>query len=178
MKLFTIAVFTCCLLLPQFLTAQAAPPVVYMESFRQGPTRITEESFEVKLDPRNSTYRERIKDFHGNDRYEFSIAPQGPEGDTQITSWKVKLIDLHHPIYNNVLETSPSASADGNDPGWLNPSPAASIPAKARRVVKVDAFYVTLQVTTFHFTPLDSPYLDSMSVQVKFSNTDSRATKP
>lgn len=179
MKLFLVPVFICALLAPQLLHAQASPPVIYVESFRQGPTRVTEESFEVKLDPRNSTYRERIKDFHGNDRYEFSIAPQGPEGDTQITSWKVKMVDLHHPIYNNVLEASQSVSSEArNNPGWLNPSTAAPIAAKARRIVKVDTFYLTLRVTAFHFTPLDSPYLDSMTVQVKFSNADPRSAAP
>jgi len=38
----------------------------------------------------------------------------------------------------------------------------------------VDTFYVVLQVRAFHFTPPDSPYLDSMTVDVAFSNTDPR----
>jgi hypothetical protein len=176
MKLFFFIMLAFCVSL---LYAQGAPPTVFAESFRQGTTRITEESFEAKLDPRDPTYRERIKDSHGNDRYELTITPQGPEGDNKITSWKAKLIDLHHPIYNNVLETSQTASTDPtNNLWWLNPSQSAPVPSKTRRIVKVDGFYVTLQVTAFHFTPLDSPYLDSMAVQVKFSNTDPRTATP
>ena len=175
MKAIRLAVLAIPFFAPSLLLAQAAPPTIYAESFRQGPTRISEDSFEVKLDPHNAKYRELIKDTHGSDRYEFTITPQGPEGDTQITSWKVRLVDLRHPIYNNVLEASQTAStAPENNLWWLNPNQVAPVPIKARRIVKVDSFYVTLQVTQFHFTPLDSPYLDSMTVQVKFGGEDPR----
>ena len=33
-----------------------------------------------------------------------------------------------------------------------------------------------IQVKDLHFTPLDSPYLDSMAVQFAFSNSDPRAS--
>ena len=49
--------------------AQSVEPTIYAESFRKGETRITEDSFAAKLDPDNATYRERIKDSRGNDRY-------------------------------------------------------------------------------------------------------------
>jgi hypothetical protein len=48
----------------------------------------------------------------------------------------------------------------------------------ARRIIKVDSFYVVLQVKAYHFTPLDSPYLDSMTVSVEFRNTDPRQADP
>ncbi len=48
-------------------------------------------------------------------------------------------------------------------------------PVGARRIIKVDDFYVVLQVKAYHFTPPDSPYLDSMTVAVEFTNTDPRA---
>jgi hypothetical protein len=56
----------------------------------------------------------------------------------------------------------------------LDPSKFAAVPASARRIVKVDGFYVTIQVKALHFTPPDSPYLDSMSVFVEFTNSDPR----
>ena len=92
------------------LCAQAASAPIYAESFRQGPTRIVEERFEVKLTPEDSVYREPIKDSHGADRFVFSIIPHGPEGDTEITSWQVKLADEHHTIYDNVLLTTQQPS--------------------------------------------------------------------
>jgi hypothetical protein len=95
----------------------------------------------------------------------------------------VKLADLRHTIYDNVLLASLDLSDDPkNDPKnslWrLDPSINAAVPAGARRIIKVDSFYVVLQVKAYHFTPLDSPYLDSMTVSVEFRNTDPRQADP
>ena len=165
------------------LPAQSPDTTVYAESFRQGSGRIVEESFEAKLTPQDAVYRERIKDSRGADRYTFSIIPRIPEGDTKITSWQVKLADLRHTIYDNVLLASMNPSDDPkNDPKnslWrLDPSMNAAVPVGARRVIKVESFYVVLQVNAYHFTPLDSPYLDSMTVAVEFRNTDPRQSEP
>ena len=161
------------------LHAQAAPAVFYAQSFRQGPTRITELSFEAQLDPQNPIYRQRIKDAHGADRYVFSLAPQGPQGDNKITSWQAKLTDLHHAIYDNILLVSQEPSSDPASNLWrLEPRNFPAVPIGVLRIIKVDSFYVTLQVKSYHFTPIDSPYLDSMAVQVKFSNTDPRSPEP
>lgn len=158
------------------LLGQSTPATIYAESFRHGSTNITEEGFEAKLSPKSSTYRERIKDSRGEDRYELTITPQGPEGDNQITSWGVQLRDLHHSIYRNVLlaEQEPSPEAK-NRVWWLDPSRFSPVPILAKRIMKVDSFYVVIQVKDLHFTPLDSPYLDSMTVQFAFTNTDPRA---
>lgn len=170
----------CCLLFAPALGAQRAPETLYAESFRHGSTRITEESFEAKLDPRNSSYRERIKDARGADRYVLSIISLGSVGDNSITSWQVKLADLQHGIYDNILLASqdPRQNPKQDDPGnnlyWLNPRRYAAVPIDAKRIIKVDAFYVVLQVKAYHFTPLDSPYLDSMTVQVQVTNSDPR----
>jgi len=166
------------LLLAISLPGQSVPAVIYAESFRQGSTRIIDEQFEVKLTPQNPTFRERIKDSHGADRYVFSILPLGPEGDTQITSWQVKLADLHHAIYDNVLLTTQQPSSDPkNALGRLDPSNFAPVPSAAQRIIKVDSFYVMLQIKAHHFTPLDSPYLDSMTVVVNLTNTDPRTAE-
>jgi hypothetical protein len=168
-----------CIFLSIPLLAQTAAPVFYTESFRQGVTQVVEEKFEVKLSPQDRSYHERIKDSHGNDRYDFTIAPVSPEGDTSITSWQAKLADLRHHIYDNVLLASLD-NDQANDPKnqlpQLNPSKFAVIPAMAKRIIKVEGFYVVLQVKSFHFTPPDSPYLDSMSVAVEFTNTDPRTS--
>jgi hypothetical protein len=165
-----------------YLTAQSTAADVYAESFRQGSTRVVEESFEVKLTPRDALYRERIKDLRGTDRYAFSIIPLGPEGDTKITSWQGKLADLQHTIYDNVLLVSQNPSDDPKSEAKnalcrLWPSTSAAVPVGARRIMKVDNFYVVLQVKAYHFTPLESPYLDSMTVEVEFRNTDPRQSE-
>ncbi|MGB8581770.1 MAG: hypothetical protein WCD47_13175 [Candidatus Sulfotelmatobacter sp.] len=160
------------------LCAQAASAPIYAESFRQGSTRIIEERFEVKLTPKDSVYRERIKDSHGADRFLFSVIPHGPEGDTEITSWQVKLADQHHTIYDNVLLTTQQPSTDPKDALWrLDPSRFALVPLRAKRIIKVESFYVVLQVKASHFTPPDSPYLDSMTLAVELTNSDPKAAE-
>ncbi len=150
-------------------------PTIYAESFRKGETTVTEDKFDVKLTPHDSTYRELIKDSAGNNRYEFTITPKGPEGDTKITSWRASLRDLHHTIYSNILVADQSSSADPkNNLSWLNPDPFGAVPIHARRIVKVDGFYVVFRVKEVHFTPLDSPYLDTMVVSFDFTNSDPR----
>jgi len=163
------------------LAAQSPVPTVYAESFRRGAGHVVEESFEARLTPQDAVYRERIKDSRGADRYAFSIVPQSPEGDTKITSWQVRLADLRHPIYDNVLlpNLSDDPAIKARDSLWrLDPSRYAAVPVSARRIIKVDSFYVVLQVKAHHFTPLDSPYLDSMTVAVEFRNTDPRQAEP
>ncbi|HTW56654.1 MAG TPA: hypothetical protein VMD99_00845 [Terriglobales bacterium] len=150
-------------------------PTIYAESFRQGATTILEDIFDAKLTPDNPTYRERIRDSSGNDRYELTIAPEVPEGDNKITSWRVALRDLHHSIYRNILLADQRPSADPkNNLWWLNPNPFGAVPIHAKRIMKVDAFYVAFQVKQLHFTPLESPYLDSMTVSFAFTNSDPR----
>jgi len=158
------------------LWAQSSNPTIYAESFRKHATRVTEESFDVKLTPDNPTYRERIKDSAGNDRYELTITPQGPEGDSEITAWRVTLRDLEYSIYPNLLVADQQPSSDAkNILWWLNPNRFLAVPIRARRIVKVDGFYVVIQVKDLHFTPLDSPYLDSMTVKFAFTNKDPRS---
>jgi hypothetical protein len=74
-----------------------------------------------------------------------------------------------------MLLTSLDPSSDPKDALWrLEPTTLARIPVDSRRVIKVDSFYLVLQVKAHHFTPPDSPYLDSMTVDVEFRNTDPR----
>ncbi|HET6178358.1 MAG TPA: hypothetical protein VFE61_15600 [Candidatus Sulfotelmatobacter sp.] len=160
------------------LWAQSESPTIYGESFRKGATRITEDRFDAKLTPDNAIYRERIKDSLGNDRYELTITPQGPEGDERITSWRVKLRDLRHSIYSNILLVDQEPTPDPkNNLWWLNPNRFGPVPIRAKRIMKVDGFYVAFQVKDLHFTPLDSPYLDSLDVQFTFTNSDPRASR-
>ena len=82
-------------------------------------------------------------------------------------------------FYDNVLLASQEPSSDPkNNLWWLDPKKFSAVPISARRIIKVDNFYVALQVKAYHFTPGDSPYLDSMTVEVKISNTDPRNEKP
>ena len=86
--------------------------------------------------------------------------------------------DLRHDIYSNILLANQEPSADPkNNLWWLNPNRFGGVPIRARRIVKVDGFYVTFQVKDLHFTPLDSPYLDSLDVKFAFTNSDPRVDR-
>jgi hypothetical protein len=174
-----LSVFAGMIFAATLLGQSSAPaPVMYAESFRQGSTRITEESFETKLNPENATYRELIKDSRGGDRYELTVTPHVPEGDNKITAWDVKLRDLRHSIYSNLLLAVQEFSPDAKNNLWrLDPNGFGPVPIRARRIMKVDGFYVVIQVKDLHFTPLDSPYLDSMAVEFAFRNSDPRPNR-
>jgi len=145
---------------------------IYVESFRKGQTRVTEQTLEVDLDPHNATCQVRVKDRSGRDRYLFVCAPQRVgQGDDRILAWQVRLADLHHTMYNNVLMPSPDATEDKTQIGWLDPGKFAKIPLTTERVVKVDNFYCVVQVRDYHFFTQEQPYLDHMTVGVRFTNT-------
>jgi len=166
-----------CGMLAAPLLGQSSPATVYAESFRNGPTRVTEDSFELKLTPQNASYQQSIKDAQGKDRYVLTVIPQMPGGDDKITSWAVALRDLRHGIYGNLLLAEQEASDEAKNNLWrLDPNQFAPVPIRARRIMKVEAFYVVMQVKALHCTPLDSPYLDSMTVQFAIGNSDPRAS--
>jgi hypothetical protein len=152
--------------------AQTTASFVYAESFRKGPTRVTEQSLQVDLDPENPTCEIRVKDQTGRNRYTFVCAPQRVgEGDSRIIGWQVRLVDLHHKLYSNVLMSTPDVMQDKTQIGWLDPGKFAKIPLTTERVVKVDGFYCVMQVKDRHFIKQEQPYLDHMTLDVRFTNT-------
>jgi hypothetical protein len=158
--------------------AQNSSPTIYAESFRKGPTRITEDKFEVKLTSANPSYKQRLRDSTGAERYELTITPKigEGEGNDKITSWLVGLYDLRHAVYGNVLQFDQELSEEPRDNlYWLNPAHSAAIPILARRIIKVEGFYFEFQAKDFHYSPPDTGYLDSMTVQCGFTNHDPRA---
>jgi hypothetical protein len=145
---------------------------VYAESFRKGPTRVTESASEVVLTPRSPTCRIRVKDQAGKDRYELGCFPQqASETDPRITSWEIRLADLHHKIYTNVLASAVDPTRDATQIGWLDPGKFAKILITRERVIKIDGFYCTLQVKDYRFLNPDQPYLDRMTLVVHFTNS-------
>jgi hypothetical protein len=165
-------------LLAGIAPAQNSPPTLYAESLRRGPTRITEDKFELKLSPSNPIYKQRLRDSSGGERYDLTITPKISEGDSndKITSWLVGLYDLRHRIYGNVLQFDQELSEEARDNlYWLNPAHSAPVPILAKRVIKVEGFYVVFRVKDFRYSPPDSPYLDSMTMQCELTNRDPRA---
>jgi hypothetical protein len=160
------------LLLTTGMVAQTETSFVYLESFRKGPSRVMETTFEVELDPKNPTCQIRVQDQGARDRYLFVCEPQRVgSGDPRITAWQVRLEDLHHKMYSNVLMPSPDVTQDKAQIGWLDPGKFAKVPVTTERVIKIDGFYCVVQVKDYHFATQDQPYLDQMTVKVRFTNT-------
>lgn len=152
--------------------AQSEATFAYVESFRKGPTHVTESVSEVVLTPQSPICRIRVKDQTGKDRYELGCFPQfASETDQRIISWQIRLADLHYKIYTNVLASAVDPTQDQVQVGWLDPGRFAKIPITRERVVKVDGFYCVLQVKDYHFVNPDEPYLNRMTLAVSFTNS-------
>jgi hypothetical protein len=161
------------------LCSQAAPPTVYMESFRKGATRIAEKDFEVNLDNRNPMYETRLKDASGEDRYQLSLVPERVgSGDQRILAWLVSLVDLKRRSYGNLLFASrdPYLNQGVNSAiTRLDANAYAAVPVLAKRVIKVEGFYCVIQVKKYHLLTPERWHLDNMSVQLRFTNTNPRS---
>lgn len=152
--------------------AQSEATFVYVESFRKGPSQVTESASEVVLTPQSLSCRIRVKDKSGKDRYELSCVPQfASDSDQRVIAWQVRLADMHYKIYTNVLASSVDSTQDQTQVGWLDPSKFARIPISRERVVRVDGFYCVLQVKDYHFVNPDEPYLNRMTLAVSFTNS-------
>lgn len=158
------------------LWAQTVKPA-YVESFRKGATRVSEEKFAVKLTSDNVKFEAQIKDSAGNDRYSLSLTPaRVDESDARIRFWRVTLLDLKRRALGNLLVSSPGAEAESSeakDHAWvLDANPYAVVPLSAQRVFKVESFYCRVQVQEHHLLRPDQLLLDSMRVEVQFTNTN------
>ena len=152
--------------------AQSEATFIYVESFRKGPSHVTESSSELVLTPQSPTCRIRVKDQSGKDRYELGCFPQfASETDQRVISWQIRLADLHYKIYTNVLASAVDLTQRQTQVGWLDPGRFAKIPITRERVVKVDGFYCVLQVKDYHFVSPDEPYLNGMTLAVSFTNS-------
>ena len=79
--------------------------------------------------------RIRVKDETGKDRYELGCFPQqASETDPRITSWQIRLADLHHKIYTNVLAAAVDPTQDTTQIGWLDPG-------KFAKLVRIQAYH-------------------------------------
>jgi hypothetical protein len=154
------------------LPAQEQTSFVYVESFRKGSTRVRESTYQVDLDLQNPTCAIGVRDqSSGRDRYQFNCVPEHPSpGDARIVGWQIKLADLSHRIYPNVLMPSPDPTQDAKQIGWLDPGKFAKIALTTERVVKVDGFYCIFQVADAHFVAAGQPYLDHVKLLIAFSN--------
>ena len=153
------------------LVAEDTKGQVYTESFRKGATRVTEQTFNVTLTAEKPTQEFKILDSSGKQRFVLRFVPDISRGDTKIVGWFVRLADLHHRIYDNVLPTSQDVTRDTKQAWWFDGRPYAKVPLTAVRVFKVEEFYCVLQVKESRRVVAGLPYFQQMEVAVQFTNT-------
>lgn len=159
------------LLLSAVAAAAQSPQPLYSESFKKGPTRISERTLEIILTPQNGQQEFPINDNTGKPRYTLRFVPDIAPGDTKVLGWFVRLADRHHKIYDSVLPTSPDLSQDSAQLWWLDACRFAKAPLQAERIFKVEQFYCVVQVKDVKRLLPDQPYLNQMNVSVQFTNT-------
>ncbi|HEY7096018.1 MAG TPA: hypothetical protein VH437_04795 [Terriglobales bacterium] len=161
-----------CVLAP----AQNAPNPVYAVSFRKGSTKVAEATLHAVVDDKNPNYRVKVKDSAGNEHFEFSLSPIRVDGSTKsILSWQAGLEDVHRRVFGNLLLPNRDVFLNENPAGKaaeLNPNPYAVVPFLTKRVIKVEDFYCVLLVTRSHRRTPDNWQLDSMEVDVQFTNSN------
>ena len=173
MKLYKqVAIVYCTVSIAMMVRAQELKPV-YVESFRKGASRVTETAYDVTLDAANPRSKTRVLDANGRERYVLTFEPQrGGPSDPRFVSWHAALADLRHQMYKNVLTPSLDPLEDKLQIWWLNPSPYAPVAFGAIRVIKIENFYCALQVKNHTFVAAGDPRLLSITVSVRFLNTN------
>lgn len=160
--------------------AQTAVKPAYAESFRKGPTKIKETILQVNLDTHTPSYRIPVKDASGKDHFVFSLIPvRVGEEDSRILAWQASLEDVHTRVYGNLLLPSRDPYLNESEAGKvsrLDPNPYAVVRAEAKRVIKVESFYCVLQVTAYHRITPERLHLESMTVDIQFTNSNPLTT--
>lgn len=144
---------------------------LYSESFKKGPTRITEQDLDVTLTPEQARREFKILDSNGKPRYILRFVPDIPTGDSRVLGWFVRLADTRHTIYDNVLSSSQDLSQDSQQLWWLDAKPYAKTVLQAQRVFKIEQFYCVIQVKDVKRGLPGRPYVNQMDVAVHFTNS-------
>jgi len=164
-----------CLLLAAATVEGQSTPILYAESFRQGTVRIEEDAFGVGLNAHDADSFEWVRDSHGNHRYDLSIQVERAEAVDQVISWSLMLEDLRHPKAGNILMSAPEASIDPTQNLWkLDLSRSSAVPTRVKRIIKVDGFYVTVEVRDVHFQSRAAQYPDRADINLTMTNSDPR----
>ena len=151
--------------------ADDSTPKFYSDTFKKGATQVTEQTLDVTLTPQQATQEFKVLDSTGKQRYTLRFLPDISRGDTKVVGWFVRLVDLHHKIYDSVLPTSPDVTRDTTQVWWLDARPYAKIPLKTARVFKVEQFYCLVRVKDVKRLSAEQAYLNEMDVTVQFTNT-------
>lgn len=144
---------------------------VFSDSFKKGPTRIAEQTFDVTVTAEQPKQEFKIADVTGKQRYILRFIPEVHAADPRILGWFVRLVDLHHKLYDSVLPTSQDLTRDQGQVWWFDGRSFPKIPLETRRIFRVEQFYCVIQVKEVKRMAPGQSYLNQMSLGVQFTNT-------
>ena len=162
-------------------------------SWKKGKSRIHEMKYEVSLSIKNPRFRAVIKDDKERDRYVLLVEPFLPSRPTDgIESWSVSLIPEHSGLGKLLSWEDVNLLKPSNDPyqdsfgyddliGWFSPwcdeeESKKKNPCRPnnwflqKRIIKVESFYITLQVRQYQYVTGKAPQLAEVVLDVTFSN--------
>ena len=165
--------------------------VFYVESWKRGEQKIQEQKLIVELNQSHLEYERTINDSTGQPRYILQIRHWPlKKGENHYESWWVDMCEFRKP------NRKPKFSSDckliseegrgvgdnfprGDFIGWLYPlenpnffrNGVAAYPILAKRVIKVDAFYCIMQVTSYKMSKTNPRAVDSLTVEIEFRNS-------
>ncbi|HEX3320776.1 MAG TPA: hypothetical protein VHR84_08745 [Terriglobales bacterium] len=172
----TLLIFLCFAASVTAAREQVSSKPAYVVSFRKGSSQVAEALFEVALDNDHPRWKTRVTDKSGRELYVLSFEPQpDPSGDGRFLAWNAALADLRHPIYKNVLFPSVDPSQDTVKAWWFDPNPYAAVNLRTPRVVRVENFYCLFEVTDFALVNPTGPWIGSLKLKVRVTNTDPRS---
>jgi hypothetical protein len=171
---------------------QSSQESVFITSWRKGKFQIKPHEVEVTLDRQKREYQMSFASSEKEVNYDLFISnsPASEKGP-YFESWNVMLFE-ESPRYpkskrepmNNLLKVSEGPFGGDYWPiedniGWLYPvdEPNAKkhgvvvYPISARRIIKVENFYCTVQVTNYKRSPNNPREIDELTVKVKLSNS-------
>ena len=127
--------------------AQTAP-CYYVESWSKGHRSAASQQFLARVTAAKPHFERRVPDNQGRMQFEFSLEPEkGPDGG--IIAWHALLTARDDPKNRNLLARAQGPDVEFQSPKdfvwWFSPAPNAVIPIAATRIIRVEAFVVTLR---------------------------------
>lgn len=172
------------------LAQQRDPETFYVESWKRGHQQIQEQKLTIELNSSEPEYQAVIKDSLGSEQYKLVVYHFPVERIPYYEFWrislyrKLKLCTASDRSQNWDLLTLEGGPPGDNLPkenniGLLYPAEKPNIlkdngmavyPISAKRVIKVEGFYVIIQVIGYKFNSTNPRAVDSLTVQVEFTN--------
>lgn len=171
----------------------------YVESWKKGTRKIQEQKLEIKLTRQSPDFKAAIKDTSGKIQYELFIAPNRQEKKADgIHFWNVTLLKAQGVFSKLANDDRVDLLKPTNDPfqdsfGWedmmgmFNPrcddqhiyKDNACHPNEwflVKRVIKVEMFYVIMQVKGYQHEEGRGPKLSTLTLNIEFANTFTKPT--